>query len=186
MNPKRTESHTGRDVNLPDIIGSTKAVKRHLLPKPDSDSHGKVNGNVTDNFDQEIDEENVEIRNPQEELDEVFDNALDIEEEEKEYRAYGISDDDNGFAQGVTFEELSAVGMVLQLEKPEPSLERQAATIVHKIQGTELFSLLESSVEGASQKIAMLLDRSLSAGSDASSIKLRNENPNGFDIGDFV
>jgi hypothetical protein len=53
---------------------------------------------------------------------------------------------------GVTFEELGAVQMVLQQKEPEPSLQKQAAVIVQKIQGTELFSLLENSMEGLQRK----------------------------------
>ena len=78
----------------------------------------------------------------------------DLEEEEEEWNRYGVSDVENGLAQGVTFEELGTVGMLLQKEKLEPSQKETAVTIVQKIDGTELFNLLESSMEGASQKIA--------------------------------
>jgi hypothetical protein len=64
-----------------------------------------------DNLDIEYDEnENVSIQIPQEELDEVFSNMPDLEEEEEEWNRYGISGGDNGFAQGVTYDELSSVG----------------------------------------------------------------------------
>src|SRR5690606_11199761 len=103
-----------------------------------------------DNLDIEYDEnENVGVQIPQEELDEVFSNQPDFEEEEEEWNGYGISGGDNGFAQGVTFEELGAVGMLLQKEKLEPSQKETAIATVQKIQGTELFSLLENSIEGA-------------------------------------
>jgi hypothetical protein len=75
---------------------------------------------------------------------------------------------------------------LLQQDVLEPALQKKAANIVQRIQGTELFSLLENSMEGASQKIAALLDKSLSAGTDFSSSDLRNSSLEGFDIGEFV
>ncbi|MCP1994444.1 hypothetical protein L1275_000189 [Flavobacterium sp. HSC-61S13] len=140
-----------------------------------------------DNFDIEYDEnENVGIQIPQEELDEVFSNIPDFEEEEEEWNRYELSDGDNGFAQGVTFEELSSVGILLQKEKLVQSQKETAIAIVQKIQGTELFSLLENSMEGASRKIAELLDSSLSSETEAGSSTLRKNDFDSFDIGKFV
>jgi len=48
-----------------------------------------------------------------------------LEEEEEEWNRYGISGGDDGLAQGVTFEELSAVGMPLQKDKLQPSKRKQ-------------------------------------------------------------
>jgi hypothetical protein len=79
-----------------------------------------------DNLDIEYDEnENVSIQIPQEELDEVFSNIPDLEEEEEEWNRYGIPGGDDGFAQGVTFEELSSVGVLLQKEKLEQPKRKQ-------------------------------------------------------------
>ena len=123
---------------------------------------------------------------PQEELDEVFGNIPDFEEEEEEWNRYGIFGGNVGFAQGVTFEELSSVGMLLQKDKLEPSQKETAVAIVQKIQGTELFSLLENSMESASRKIAELLDGSLSSETNSSSSNLRKNDWEDFDIGEFV
>ncbi|MNE84725.1 hypothetical protein D3C80_1816600 [compost metagenome] len=76
--------------------------------------------------------------------------------------------------------------MLLQKEKLHPSQKETAVAIVQKIQGTELFSLLENSIESASRKIAELLDGSLSSETDAGSSNLRNNDLNDFDIGEFV
>jgi hypothetical protein len=78
------------------------------------------------------------------------------------------------------------VGVLLQKEKLEQSQKETAIAIVQKIQGTELFSLLENSMEGASRKIAELLDSSLSSETEASSSTLRKNDLNDFDIGEFV
>ena len=172
---------------LPDIMGQPRPKRSLSVPNNATESQVEELELNPDNFDIEYDEnENVGIQIPQEELDEVFRNMPDLEEEEEEWNRYGISGGDNGFAQGVTFEELSSVGMLLQKEKLEPSQKETAITIVQKIQGTELFSLLENSMEGASRKIAELLDSSLSSETEASSSTLRKNDLRDFDIGEFV
>jgi hypothetical protein len=171
---------------LPDIMGQPKPMRSLPVSKSATESQIKKQEQEIDNFDIEIDEEDVDMQIPQEELDEVFGNMPDLEEEEEEWNRYGISSGDNGFAQGVTFEELSSVGMLLQKEKLEPSQKETAVAIVQKIQGTELFTLLENSMESASSKIAELLDGSLSSETDAGSFFLRKNDLENFDIGEFV
>jgi hypothetical protein len=172
--------------NLPDIMGQPKPMTSLSVPKRATESQSKKQKREMDNFDIEIDEVDVDMQIPQEEMDEVFENVPDFEEEEEEWNRYGISGGNNGFAQGVTFEELSSVGMLLQKDNLEPSQKRTAVAIVQKIQGTELFSLLENSIESASRKIAELLDGSLSFETDASSSTLRKNDLSDFDIGEFV
>ena len=173
--------------NLPDIMGQPKPVERLSVPNTATERQIQEPEINPANLDIEYDEnENVGIQIPQEELDEVFSNQPDFEEEEEEWNRYGISGGDDGFAQGVTFEELSSVGMLLQQEKLESSQKETAIAIVQKIQGTELFSLLENSIAGASSKIAKLLDSSLSSETEISSSTLRNNDLDDFDIGEFV
>src|SRR5690606_30577400 len=139
------------------------------------------------NLDIEYDEnEIVGIQIPQEELDEVFSNIPDFEEEEEEWNRYGISGSDDSLAQGVTFDELSTVGSLLQKDDLEQSQKEAAVALVQKLHGTELFSLLENSIEGASQKIAELLDSTLSSEIETGSSTLRKNNLEDFDIGEFV
>jgi hypothetical protein len=171
---------------LPDIMGLPRASKRLLVPNTATESHKEEKQKDPGNFVQEIDREDVDVQIPQEEPDDDSENVLDLEQEEEELKRYRFSDEEVGFAQGVTFEELGTVEMVLRLEKPELSLEKQAVDIVHKIQGTDLFFLLENSVEGASQKIARLLDRSLSSNTDSGSSIMRKNELDDFDIGEFV
>ena len=171
---------------LPDIMGHPKPMRSLSVSMSATESQIKKQEQEIDNFDVEIDEEDVDMHIPQEELDEVFGNMPDLEEEEEEWNRYGISSGDNGFAQGVTFEELSSVGMLLQKEKLEPSQKETAVAIVQKIQGTELFTLLENSMESASRKIAELLDGSLFSETDAGSFFLRKNDFEDFDIGEFV
>lgn len=186
---KRTEQKPTQEKpnpNLPDIMGQPKPMRSLSVPKRAIESQSKKQKKEMDNFDIEIDEVDVDIQIPQEELDEVFGNMPDFEEEEEEWNRYGISGGDYGFAQGVTFEELSTVGMLLQKEKLEPSQKETAVAIVQKIQGTELFSLLENSMESASRKIAELLDSGLSSETDAGSSTLRKNELEDFDIREFV
>ena len=172
---------------LPDIMGQPRLKRSLSVPNNATESQVEELELNPDNFDIEYDEnENVGIQIPQEELDEVFSNMPDFGEEEEEWNRYELSDGDNGFAQGVTFEELNFVGILLQKEKLEQSQKETAIAIVQKIQGTELFSLLENSMEGASRKIAELLDNSLSSETETGSSTLRKNDFEDFDIGEFV
>jgi hypothetical protein len=172
---------------LPDIMGQPRPRKSLSMPNNATENQVEELEINPDNFDIEYDEnENVAIQIPQEELDEIFGNRPDFEEEEEEWNRYKLSDGGNGFAQGVTFEELNSVGELLQKDKWEPIQKETAVAIVQKIQGTELFSLLENSMEGASRKIAELLDNSLSSETEAGSSILRKNDLEDFDIGEFV
>ena len=171
---------------LPDIMGQPKTLRSLSVPNHANESQNKKQEEKTDNFDVEIDDQDIDKQIPQEELDEVFRNIPDFEDEAEEWNSYGISDGDNGFAQGVTFEELSSVGMLLQKENLEPFQKKKAIAIVQKIQGTELFVLLENSMESASRKIAELLDSNLSSETENSSSTLRKNDFKDFDIGEFV
>src|SRR5699024_4553181 len=171
--------------HLPDIMGKPKSLRRQPMPKPDSEHQGDEEDEKVNNIDEEINKKEVDIQIPQEELEDVFDEMPDLEEEEEEWNRQGQSGGEDGLAQGVTFEELSTVGMLLQKEKLVPSQKETAVAIVQKIDGTELFDLLESSMEGASKKIAQLLDRTLSIKTEPGSSILRKNDLEDFDIGEI-
>lgn len=173
--------------NLPDIMGQPKPVRRLYVPNTANESQIEEPEINSDNLDIEYDEnENVGIQIPQEELDDVFRNMPDLEEEEEEWNRYGISGGNDSLAQGVTYDELSSVGALLQKENLEQPQKETAIAIVQRLQGTELFSLLENSIEGASRKIAELLDSTLSSETEVGSSTLRKSDLEGFDIGEFV
>ncbi|MGJ1532455.1 hypothetical protein [Sphingobacterium multivorum] len=97
--------------NLPNIMGQPKPVRSLSVPNSANESQIMEQEINPDNLDIEYDEnENVGIQVPQEELDEVFSNIPDWEEEEEEWNRYGISSGDNSLAQGVTYDELSSIG----------------------------------------------------------------------------
>jgi len=173
--------------NLPDIMGQPKPVRSHLVPNTANERQIQEPEINPDNLDIEYDEnEDVNIQIPQEELDEVFSNMPDLEEEEEEWNRYGISGGDDSLAQGVNYDELSSVGALLQKENLEHSQKETAVAIVQKLQGTELFSLLENSIEGASRKIAELLDSTLSSETETGSSTMWKNDLSDFDIGEFV
>lgn len=171
---------------LPDIMGKPKPMERLSLPSKATKGQSEEQEDVPGNFEAETKDNGFAKEIPQEELDDVFGSAVDLEEEEAEWNSSAYPNGDNGFATGVTFDELTAIGALLQKEGLEPVLKQNAVDIVQKIQGTELFNLVENSMEGASQKIAALLDKSLSARTGFSSSTLRNSGLEGFDIGEFV
>jgi hypothetical protein len=174
--------------DLPDIMGLPKTVERQTLPMSATKSQSGERDGIADNFGTETYRIGFGLENPQieGEPDEVFGSMSDFENEEDEWDEYGFEDSDNEFATGVTFDELTTVGAWLEQEVPEPALQQKAVDIVQRLQGTELFGLLENSMEGASRKIAELLDKSLSAGTDFSSPDLRKSDLEDFDIGEFV
>ena len=181
---QRTQSSKDEEnsLNLPDIMGKPN------LSVPNSAIKSQVKKETINphNLDIEFDEnEIISHQNSKEELDEDSSNVPDFEEEEEEWKRYGMSSDNNGFAQGVTFEELSQVKNFLEKNEQELSKLETTATIVQKLNGTELFSLLENSIENASINIAKLLDSSISFETDSSSSILK-KNLDDFDIGEFV
>lgn len=174
--------------DLPDIMGLSKPMERHTVPMNTTKRQCDERSDIPDTFETETYETGFEWENPQreEELDEVFGSMLDFEDEEEEWSEYEYTNSNNEFATGVTFDELTTVGALLQQEVLEPALQQKAADIVQRLQGTELFSLLENSMEGASQRIAALLDKSLSTEADFSSSDLRKYEVGDFDIGEFI
>lgn len=185
--PKHKSSQKKNNPNLPDIMGQPKPARSLSMPDAANKRQETEPALNPDTLDIEYDDnETVGIQIPQEELDEVFGTMPDLEEEEEEWNRYGISGGENGFAKGVTYDELSTVGDLLQKENLEQPQKETAVAIVQKLQGTELFSLLENSIEGAARKIAELLDSSLITETDAGSSTLRNNDFRDFDIGEFV
>lgn len=175
--------------NLPDIMGQPKS--QPLISSSEKTTEIEMFNNTSEIIPEDLDieyDENETLYNqiPKEELDKAFTNRPNLEEEEEEWYQYHISRADNGFAQGVTFEELGTVNNLLQKEDLNQDLKDKAVDIVQRLQGTELFSLLENSIEGISIKIAKLLDNSLLSDSNNNSSTVQKSNLNDFDIGEFI
>ncbi|HHV86891.1 MAG TPA: conjugal transfer protein TraD [Petrimonas sp.] len=185
---RREEKQENERPDLPDIMGRPKSAERNGMLMSATKSQTEESRKIADNFATETYGENNDWKNPQDQGEPDEDSGIksDFENGEDEWDDDGFQDRDNEFATGVTFEELTTVGALLEQEVLEPALQQKAVDIVQRLQGTELFSLLENSMEGAFRKIAKLLDKSLSTGTDFSSPVLRKNDLENFDIGEFV
>lgn len=166
------------------IIGKIKQEERQALPSSTTQRQFVTADVRTDNFDSETKEQEIDQPNEKKSLGNILVKNNDWEEEE-DWQYGDFSEIESGFATGVTFQELSTAGQLLQEELLEPALEQQAVNIIQKIQGTELFSLLENSLEGATQRIADLLSQSTS-NADVNSSPNRKNEAEGFDIKEFI
>jgi hypothetical protein len=95
----------------------------------------------------------LKIRLQKKVLDEILVKNNDWEDEEEDWLYQDDSKTESGFATGVTFQELSTAGQLLQQDVLEPDLEKQAVHIIQKIQEPS-FDLLENSLGDASKRVA--------------------------------
>jgi len=179
------EKNTETQLDLPSIIGETKKEERK--PVPSDADQGQKESIVTkpNNFDSETKEEVFEPIASRKELDDILVKSNDWDGEEEDWQYQDDSKIESGFATGVTFQELSTADQLLQQDVLEPDLERQAVDIIQKIQGTELFDLLENSLGDASKRIASLLSSSISKDDEIVS-SMQSDSPDSFDIREFV
>ncbi|MCW4470212.1 conjugal transfer protein TraD [Flavobacterium sp. MFBS3-15] len=148
---------------LPDIIGRPKNASNYSSP---STAQSKREGTLstTDNFDKRNERRPKVYKIPQEEpevAEKILPDWMEEEEEMERSAAYGTEE---GFAMGVTFDELASLEWLLERDAAVPSDREDAISIISKIDGTELLNLLESKVGEASRKIATLLDSHIASG----------------------
>lgn len=177
---KSAEAH----LNVPSIMGETKIEERKRVPSDADQGQSESIVLKANNFDSETKEE-FENTASKKELDEILVKNNDWEDEEEDWQYQDDSKIESGFATGVTFQELSTAGQLLQQDLLEPDLKQQAVTIIQKIQGTELFDLLENSLGDASKRVTNLLSQHISNEDGDISFK-RKDDADGFDIGEFV
>ncbi len=157
--PNQTQSDPLPGVN--DILGRPKLGGRPLLPTQATESQNTGNAPIAPNFDT-VNKRETKIPIPQEEPDEENIPDWDDEEEEmKGYAANAVYSMDDGLATGVTYDELAAMGKMLERNVLQASEKENTVSLASKIDGTELMRMLESSIGDSSRKIAMLLDNSL-------------------------
>lgn len=179
----REKDNVTKSTNLPSIMGDTKPRERHSLPFDTNEGQNNVPFTEENNFESETTEEEFEDVDTAKNLGEISVENEDWQEDEN--WKYQHSNVESGFATGVTFQELSTAGQLLQEETLGPDLEQQAVDIIQKIQGTELFDLLETSLGDASKRIASLLKESISNEDEIISSK-RSNSSESFDIGEFI
>ena len=182
QHPKK---NTDKQNVWPSIMGQARRVESNL--QPSDAGEGQVESVVlkANNFDSETKEEVIINTASKKELDELPIKNNDWEDEEEDWKYHDDSKIESGFATGVTFQELSTAGQLLQQDVLETDLEQQAVAIIQKIQGTELFDLLENSLDDASKRVAALLSQSISNEDEEISFKHKDD-AEGFDIGEFV
>jgi hypothetical protein len=178
---KNTEAHPA----VPSIMGKTKIEERKLKPSDADQDQDESILLKANNFDSETKKEVFENTASKKEIGDILVKNNDWDDEEEDWPYNNDSKIESGFATGVTFQELSTAGQLLQQDLLEPYLKQQAVHIIQKIQGTELFNLLENSLDDASKRIAVLLSQSISNEDDKNSFK-RKDNADGFNIGEFI
>lgn len=148
--------------NNSQIIGKSKTQLSKLLPKSLLENQESETEFDPSNLDIEFDiNESITDQIVMGEPEKDSGSQLNFLEEEEEWDKYRIISQDHALAQGVTYDELSKVEMLLRYDLLESSEKETVIPTVQKIYGTELHTLLENSIENASQKIAELLDRSI-------------------------
>lgn len=171
---------------VPDIVGRPKIGGRPVEPTHATGTQHSDNTPATPTFDN-VNKREVKPAIPQEEPDD--ESLPDWDEEEEEMKGYAANTAhrfEDGLATGVTYDELAAVGQLLQHKALKASEKKSTVSVASKIDGTELMHMLETAVGDASKKIAKLLDGSDDYESDSGSSALRNDNEGNFDIGDYV
>jgi hypothetical protein len=136
-----------------DIIGKPKSIER--MSQKNSNLEGMSEQiSLAEREKTEIDMESFDLQ----QINHSVEFVPDFEDEEEELRTGGAFYENNKFATGVTFAELGNLDNLLRQDILEPVSQNHAIEIINKLEGTELLSLLESSINNASKKIAKLLD----------------------------
>lgn len=166
-----------------DIMGKSTYDGRLTAPKMSSESQINERKDKGDIFEMKTEGKGSEDHPvPDGNSDEASEEQIDYEEEEEEFKNIGLPKEVRGYAKGVSFQELNDAGQVLRNNDPEPVSVKKAVAVVRKIEGTDLFYLMENAMEGSSRKIADLLNKNLPDEVEPKT----SENGDDFDIGDFI
>jgi len=170
---------------LPHIIGRPKGIPAYSSPSTTAQDKKETAVNTSDNFDK-INEGTSKISEISQEGPDADNTGPDLKEEEQEMQEYAASGKNEDFATGITFDELAIAQEMLARQSLHPTEEKTAIAIVSKIDGTELLGLIESNIDNASKRIAVLLDRGINKQPDEGSSFLRNNDKEDFDIENYV
>lgn len=153
-------SNQVKKVKDPSVMGEPRRPVINTAQSESSKGEKEYPEKASERLNDQDVKEDRSVQISSEDLDEVFSDPIDLEEEEEEWKKYGLTVDYGNLAQGVTFEELNDAGRLLKSHALQSTEKEAASNLFGKIHGTELFALLESSFEGVSAKIAELLDNS--------------------------
>ncbi|WP_123861530.1 hypothetical protein [Chryseobacterium indologenes] len=182
---KTQEEKKQTQFNLPSIIGDTKKEERQSVPSYADQRHSENNKMRVPIFEPETNSQVLNNKSPKKNLDEILFRSEVWEEEEEDWLSEMEIEVESGFATGVTFQELNSVSQFFQQDVLNPDVENEAAYIIQKIQGTELFNLLEKSLGEASRRVDHLLSKNYQNDQTPISSHL-HKGLDGFDIGEFV
>lgn len=154
-----------------DMIGKPKPVHRTLTPKATTGEREKPKERELPDFDVDAEEQEQaglpQEKEEPEEFPEVPPDAMES----------------NDFSDGITIPQLHQVTVIMKDGVPDAAKRKEAVELVTKIQGTELYDILENSIEGSSKRIAKLLDKAVPH--TEPTLSKPNDNSN-FDINDFL
>lgn len=163
---------------LPDVMGKTHKDTDHSLREE------RINGRpLIKPKNDELHQPNKVLENslkPQLEGELPIDPIEDEEWLEDEFPPY-----DERFSQGVSLEELLTLGKLLQQNDLGSEQQNKIIDVMQKIQGTDLYNVLENTIEGASQRVAILLDKTLDS-KNLNDLAPSEGNLDDFDIGNFL
>ncbi|WP_454045081.1 conjugal transfer protein TraD [Chryseobacterium sp. Marseille-Q8038] len=165
-----------------DIMGKSRYVSRLSAPTTSTESQINEGNDKEDNFEMNTEGKGLKHPVPEKNSEENSEEDIDYEEEEEEFKNIVGPNEVRGYAKGVSFQELNDAGQVLRDDSPEPASIKKAVAVVRKIEGTDLFYLLENAMDGSSRKIADLLNKNLPNEAEPKT----SENGDDFDIGDFL
>lgn len=182
---KTQEEKKQTQFNSPSIIGDTKKEERQLVPSCADQRQSENNKIEVPIFESETNRHGLGNNSPKKDLDQILVRSEVWEEEEEDWVDEMEIEVESGFATGVTFQELNTVSQFFQQDVLDPDVENEAAYIIQKIQGTELFNLLEKSLGEASRRVDHLLSKNYQNDETPISSYL-HKGLDGFDIGEFV
>lgn len=165
-----------KEIRLPDVVGKVNSPVKEKTPAWLAKRKKLVEKMVANNVMQENTDSTK--NDHKEEHNSVTDR--------KEFDEDDVPPDDDRFGQAVSLNELTKVGNLLQQDNLDSAQEKEATDIIQKIEGTELFAMMQQSIEGASQKIARLLDKSLLEKDNVVQKENQSNEFDNFDIGDFI
>ncbi|WP_061084754.1 hypothetical protein [Chryseobacterium indologenes] len=177
INPQRKIDRNIEQDAEPDVIGKVTIPEKEKGPVWLANRKKLIEQTLAKKADQE---NNDSFGNDQEE-----ESASNFNKEEPE-DTDNIPADDDRFGQAVSLNELTKVGNLLQQENLDAAQEKETSDIIQKIEGTEFLAMMQQSIDGASQKIARLLDKSLSEKHNVIPKENQNNALDNFDIGDFI
>lgn len=177
IKPERKIFRKVEQIAEPDVIGKVTVAEKEKAPIWLANRKKLIEQMLANKADQG----NEELtRN-----DRAKEDASNFNNEEPD-ETENIPPDDDRFGQAVSLNELTKVGNLLKQDNLDAIQEKETSDILHKMEGTEFFAMMQQSIDGASQKIARLLDKSLSEKHNVTTKENQNNALDNFDIGDFI